>query len=139
MWRLVCAFLVGGGLAGLPAAPRLRGMKRARCWQIGAVACLAAAGLGCSGVQTGDGDLPACDLQTEPLADLDAMPPALGRSPRALLAPLLAGIDGELTRPDGSRTPLRFDATLDEGSAELVSRAESSPPAAVCAASIRLN
>jgi hypothetical protein len=87
---------------------------------------------GCSGVQTGDGDLPPCIWQTEVLTDLDTQPNSLGRSPRDLLAPVAHRIQGVLQRPDGTILPMGFSIALDESSARAFYRADDSPPQTTC-------
>jgi hypothetical protein len=138
MWRLVCAFLNNIPMAEERVSSTLSFMARMKHSTVAAWIYLSGAMLGC-GVQTGDGNLPACVLTTDVLADLDATRADLGGSPRRMLAPLSEGIEGTLIRPSRSRAPLRFEVTLDESSASISSRDETSPTNAICGSSIALD
>lgn len=135
---MVCAFLISIRVAGLRVAFTMSFMERTRRWGATALGYLSAAAPGC-GVQTGDGERPACILKTDALLDLDATRPDLDVSPRELLSPLSESIEGTLLRPNGGRVDLRFDVALDESSASITYRDEASPEQAVCDPTIALD
>jgi hypothetical protein len=91
------------------------------------------------GVQTGDGNFPGCVSETEAIGDLDSTPEAFRSSPRELLEPLRAGIDGVLVRPSGGTVRLRFSVVLDEGSAEVSYPDDTAPTRAECEESVTLD
>jgi len=92
--------------------------------------------LGCGGVQTGDGEF-ACNFKTDPWPELDVLPPTFSRSPRQMLAPLASPIEGRLLRSDGTSAEVRFNARVQEPTANVTYDSSRRTRPASCGGSVQ--
>jgi hypothetical protein len=83
---------------------------------------------GCKGTQPeGHHGTGECSWESRRLTDLDAIPEGFTQSPRAMIGPVSAPIEGTLKGPDGTTTPTTVTFTLEEGTATGLFLADGSP------------